>query len=255
VAELEAHAPFFSSSRLPANHFTGRYQMALDAGAALGTPVSGAGFLTCTVSSSGKVGVAGKLPDGTALSTAVNLTQDGELLLHFPLYQGKGLLQGIPQIDDSDLSAQKPRPVSGPNFLWQRPADSSYPSGINQTLSVDGSQYLPTATNLPPFGGTANNSVTFRVEGGFISPGFAELQFDLKGVGVVFLTSLNSGAISLSVNRATGTFSGSYLPPVPLKAVPVQGVLISRSFGYGYALVKVSGTVRPTRIELEVTTP
>jgi uncharacterized delta-60 repeat protein len=259
VAELEAHAPFFSSSRLPANHFTGLYNLSLSGGPVLGTAVvSGAGFLTCTVSSSGKVSVAGKLPDGTALSTAVNLTQDGELLLHFPLYKGKGLLQGIPQIDDSDLSAQKPRPVSGPDFLWQRPADSSYPSGINQPLSVDGSQYLAKSSTLPPFGDASANNVTVTLEGGLNNPGSAPtstLKFKTSGaVDGAVTGSINS--LVISVNRSKGTFSGSFVPTASTTKVPFSGVLTDRLSGRGFAIMRnVSGAPVPTMITLSTFNP
>jgi hypothetical protein len=259
VAELEAHAPFFSSSRLPANHFTGLYNLSLSGGPVLGTAVvSGAGFLTCTVSSSGKVSVAGKLPDGTALSTAVNLTQDGELLLHFPLYKGKGLLQGIPQIDDSDLSAQKPRPVSGPDFLWQRPADSSYPSGINQPLSVDGSQYLAKSSTLPPFGDASANNVTVTLEGGLNNPGSAPtstLKFKTSGaVDGAVTGSINS--LVISVNRSKGTFSGSFVPTASTTKVPFSGVLTDRLSGRGFAIMRnVSGAPVPTLITLSTFNP
>jgi hypothetical protein len=115
-AQLEAHAPFFSSGLLPTNHFSGKYHVALQApapGAFVGNVLpSGAGCLTCTVSTGGGVVIAGKAADGTALTATVNLSQSEQTLLPFPLYAGKGFINGVLTIDDIVFAPDR-RPLSG----------------------------------------------------------------------------------------------------------------------------------------------
>ena len=86
---------------------------------------------------------------------------------------------------------------------------------------------------------------------------FATLSFALNGSPLInFNDGLNG--LRFKINRSRGTFSGSFQPTGYTKRVSIQGVLINREFGYGYALVPVSpgaSTVLPSRVRLVVENP
>lgn len=256
-AELTAYAPYFSSSRLPANHFTGTYHAALRQTGSNGVfagalPPSGFGFLTCNVSRSGGITVTGKASDGSVLTASANLNDEGVLHLHFQMYAGKGFINGVVAIDDSTFTPTR-RPVTA-TLLWKRPAaPGAYPTGFEQFLEADGSQYLPQVTSLPTFGGTAVDSVEATIAGGNIfSSGIqSDLSFRPDGMAEVvpggFINTLK-----LKINRSTGTFAGSFIPPAATKAVAIQGVIISRSKARGYSLVPGVGGTLPAGVSLDV---
>lgn len=251
-ARLEIHAPFFSTGRLPANHFSGKYHIALQ-----GTPteallpVSGHGWLTCTVSTSGSVTYTGRAGEGTALSGSVILSQDGALLLHIPLYSGKGFLNGTALIDDTSFTWTSFRPVTG-SLLWLRPPGAQYPNGFTNGMSLTGSLYRQAPSGKPPFGSTAPDSNRLTLSGGHLPVGMplsSSLSFTVGGTGVI--DSGNVSSLKITVNRSAGTFTGSFLPPGATKTVPLQGVLTTAIQGMGYTLVTSGGTVRSAAVLLE----
>lgn len=252
-ARLEAHAPFFSTGRLPANHFSGRYHLGLE-----GTPteallpVSGHGWLTCTVSTSGTVTYTGRAGEGTALSGSTTLNQHGQLLLHLPLYAGKGFLNGQATIDDTILLSHRHRPVDG-SMLWLRPPGAQYPNGFTHAFTVTGSLYRQELSGEPPFGTAVADSVKLTLYGGHLpvaTPLACRLSFTVGGTGVIDSGTLNG--LKITLNRTAGTFSGSFIPPGSTKPVSFQGVLTSRIQGMGQALIISGGTVRSAAVLLEV---
>lgn len=251
-ASLEVHPPFFSTSLLPANHFSGMYHLGLQGTPTEGLlPVSGHGWLTCIVSTAGTVNFVGKAGDGTTLSGSNNLNQDGTLLLHLPMYAGKGFLNGSATIDDSTFNSSRHRQVTG-NLLWLRPPGAPYPLGFAQPVPVTGSVYRPMPAGVLPFGNSAPDSNGLNIYGGHLPaarPLSSLFAFTTAGVGVI--KSGNLSSLHITLNRVAGTFTGTFLPPGATKPVALQGVLNSRTEGMGYALVTSGGVVRPAAVLLE----
>jgi hypothetical protein len=250
-AVIEVHAPFFSNGALPANHFSGQYHLGLEGTPTEGLiPVSGHGWLTCQVSSAGSVTFAGRAGDGTALSGSSILTQGGTLLLHLPIYTGKGFLNGSVTIDDATFFSDRHRPVEG-SLLWMSPVGTTYPIGFSQPVPVRGSLYRPMPAGSPPFGNTAPDSNGLVVSGGHLPvamPLMSRFAFNADGIGVIDSGNLNS--LRITLNRRTGTFTGTFLPPGATKSVILQGILNSRIEGMGHAMVTSGGGVRPAAVLL-----
>jgi hypothetical protein len=80
-------------------------------------------------------------------------------------------------------------------------------------------------------------------------PLMSRFAFNTAGVGTIDSGNLDS--LLISVNRRTGTFTGTFLPPSATKLLALQGVLNSRNSGMGHALVNSGGVVRPAAVLLQ----
>lgn len=251
---LQAKAPFFSARKQPARSYNGRYLGSLlsDPLASVGPlPVSGAGFLRGTVDLAGRARLTGKAADGSVLMASVDLSANGMLLLHFPLYRGQGFLNGRLFIIDN-------QPEQAQSFYggmrWSRPASLTYPHGVDQNVMLGGRFYLPQPGSLPPFGGLVESGLRFTVSGGHIS-GAPEVwfHFNRSGRGVISQGSeIGMSSLRIQVSRSTGIFSGSFLHPVSRRRISFQGVLNDPVQSHGFALVRgVEDTTLPGTVMVE----
>lgn len=261
-ATIIALAPFFSSGVLPANHFNGTYhsriRLASLSNMFVGAiPPSGMGFFTTKVSLGGQTAISGKVSDGTEFSGTVTLGDEGQFFVHFPLYGGKGFLSGSAIIDASTFATTRRSMIS--NLRWKRHASPGpYPAGFELNVESVGEQYVPRPASLAPFGGVSNSSVIAEVGGGhlLVSEGSSVLNFSLAGKGQNIVGTFTN--LKITVNRANGTFTGSFLPPpaVSNKVTSFQGVLSSETSANGFALIKNSaGLVLPSAINLHQVMP
>jgi hypothetical protein len=129
------------------NHFpdSARYTMAIAPGA--GAPVyspGGFGFGFITNTPLGLISLIGTLGDGTPVSQAVPISQQGYWPLYIPLYGNRGLIEGW-----VNFSSGSP----GGNISWIRPAGaltSSYTNGFTNITTMFGSPYTPMTPSLDP---------------------------------------------------------------------------------------------------------
>lgn len=258
--QLRANAPYFIASTLPANHLAGRYHIALSPAAgitegALATP-AGTGFLVGLVTTAGKMTLTGKKTDGTALTASANIGPDGEVLLYFPIYAGAGSLTGRLFTDVSQFNLENPAPAFTGQFNWRRPPVPLYPSGFTSVILASTQLYLPKATTLSPFGGDAVNSVEVRIAGGHIAAaGLASrVRFTPAGLGVVDAAG-QINTLKISIARATGAITGTFIPPGKTKPEPIQGLIATPTTAVGYSLVPGAPGILPSSVILSVLIP
>jgi uncharacterized delta-60 repeat protein len=241
AVSLVAHAPYHSSTKLPAVTLAGKHLVALPTGpSVLGAlPVSGTGYLTCTVSTSGTVTVVGRAPDGTSLTSSSRLSQTGDLLLHLPLYSSLGFINGTLSMDEESA-----KQATTGNLFWSRPPNTTYPTGFAQILAVEGQRYIAAPTGVASF----VNPITVRISGGHLPAiGLSSLAA-VGSTNIVIITSGSLNSLKLTLNRTTGTFSGSFIPPGATKSVTIQGIILNSSKGQGYCLINIGGVTLPSAV-------
>lgn len=261
---LKANAPFFTSGQLPATHYVGRYHTALTPAMGIGpgaVPPAGGGYLAGVASADGKINFTGKAGDGSTLTASVNLGSDGEVLLHFPLYAGKGGLTGRFFVDDRKFNPENPAPVFSDLLVWRSPPSTFYPAGFTHQVLETTFAYVPKAAALPPFGGVALDSVEARIYGGnFSAIGLkSRLSFTTAGLGVLLggpaLPGTVIESLKIKLDRKTGLFTGTFIPPGSNKPVPIQGLILSDILAIGYSLVPSGGVTLPSAVTLQVLVP
>jgi hypothetical protein len=228
---------------------------------ATGLPVNsvpqGTGFGRMTVTKKGLVTlVNGSLPDGTTGLTASTFLQSSlRAPFHVPLYKGAGLFHF-----QADFSL--PTPISdmddSPGGRWFRPADLTshyYPVGWPAGLILD---VVGVKFNIAPVGQS-----TLRRPLGPLSPpspaGNVGILFEhgklaapinrsanVSTGDVVTRVPVNNPTYTLSIDRKTGFFTGTFLHEDG-NIIPFQGVIMNKggfAGGLGYFLSK-----KPTPID------
>jgi hypothetical protein len=223
-----AYRSVFNSITNPAIAFTNRYTVAI-AGTNGDTNLpAGDGFATISLATSGKATVAGKLGDGTPISLSVPISEDGDAPVYVSLYAGKGSLYSWLHFDTNP-----PASVSG-LVSWIKPSPSSapYTNGFNFITTANGSVY-----QQPPPG----QQVISMTDGLAVFEGS-----DVNGLPVtntVFLTTGNAltnttpttNALTFSLTRSNGVFTGTVRVPGTSKTLTYQGVFLQNSnAAYGY---------------------
>ncbi len=185
-------------------------------------PATG-GQASYVVGTNGAATFAARLADGT-VTTQGGLTDfTGSLPIHTILYQGTwGYLQGtVTPGNPSSTSTFWDGSLTG-SLSWHRGVSPKYapgtnpliyPDGFSVDLNVEGGKYLPTPKDTVPLGlpeVSQNALLAFSGEG--VVPGDSGDTFFTftRSGGVLMATGeQNPGGAKLSVNLATGAFSGS----------------------------------------------
>lgn len=261
---LKANAPFFTSGQLPATHYVGRYHTALFPAMGIGqgaVPPAGGGYIVGLATADGKISFTGKAGDGSTLTASANLVSDGEVLLHFLLYAGKGSLTGRFFVDDRRFNPENPAPAFSDVLVWRSQPSTLYPTGFTHQVLETTFAYVPKAAALPPFGGVAINSVEPRIYGGnFSAIGLtSRLSFTTAGLGVLSggpaLLGTVIPSLKIKLDRKTGLFTGTFIPPSSTKTVPIQGLVLNDTIAIGYSLVSSGGVTLPSAVTLQVLVP
>jgi hypothetical protein len=169
------------------------------------TPI-GNGYGSVKVDGSGNVKLSGVLADGTKITQAAQLSDDGTWPLFVPLYKGKGLLMAwvsFANRTEDDLHG-------GLNWIKQPDLLSKYyPSGFALEGNAVGSLFAPPSALV-------------------LNAEVAKLQSDGNASSVV---------TSLKVSASTGTFKGSLMDKTTGKPASFQGALLLKmDTGYGFIL-------------------
>lgn len=241
------HNPW-NATQNPATSLAGIYTAALSiANPALhGSPTvpQGSGHGTLTLSTAGLASWSGVLADGTVTTLSTTLGPNGEVPLHWTLYNGTGAACGWVKAStgasaaafgdnllDTLLDEAQPLPENQPMFDWNKrpppPGTStlSYASGFAlHKLAITGGAYLPPAAGQIVLGlpnSPGNARLTFS-DGGIES---ALTYLNASGGGPAFslsnkafqitaqhkaLFSPNPAAITLTIKPATGALFGSF---------------------------------------------
>lgn len=218
----------------------------------------GDGIATIKVTKAGLVTLSGTLADGTALAASGTLSQGLEVSLFAQLYNKLGFYSAQVKLDaaqsDSDMKT-----ASGTEVLWSRPFISTshyYPYGWPEVLKSDflGAKYAVTTNKsslTAPDGVGGDNlgddllaanpdgNATLTFEDGALSEALIKTVSVSTTDGVAKVPD-NDPTFSLSIVRATGALSGSFLHTDDTTA-SFKGTLYQKgpnAGGYGYFLTK-----------------
>jgi len=158
------------------------------------------------VDGSGNVKFSGVLADGTKITQAAQLSDDGTWPLFVPLYKGKGLIMAWV----SFANRQTDDLHGGLNWVKQPDLLSKYyPAGFTLEGNAVGSLFAPPSALV-------------------LNAQVAKLQSN---------GNANSVVTSLKISTSTGTFKGSLMDKTTGKPASFQGALLLKSdTGYGFIL-------------------
>ncbi|MCX6856151.1 MAG: putative Ig domain-containing protein [Verrucomicrobia bacterium] len=222
----------------PATRFAAYYTLRLDAGIGGTSSPSGYGYASFTVSTAGALTLAGRLPDGSAITGGAFVSKDGEIVLFNPLYANRGSHVGQFNITPST-------PVANNTILgtttWSKPApltatttDTVYKDGFGPlTVGAEGGVYVPPAKGalvmgLGPVAVGANNAALSFDQGGLPPPGLFNQLLRIANPSPVGLTNTatlplfnaaltpnpNPNRVTMTLlNASTGAIAGSFTIP------------------------------------------
>ncbi|MEI8386670.1 MAG: RHS repeat domain-containing protein [Verrucomicrobiota bacterium] len=213
-----------------------QYVAALDIPAGAPDPLvpQGNGWLTAKIASTGLVSLSGKLADGTLCTASVTIWPDGTIPVFLPLYTSKGVLAGELKIVTAGDHVTANNTVSGtltwirPDVTATKPTERLYKKGFDVNLTATGAAYVPPATGFRVLGlgnGTTQ-SVLITIQINEVVPLPSQSITRSVTVSVANLCTITPPAppaadpnlVKLTVNKAAGTFSGSFTEPLPLPA-------------------------------------
>ena len=201
------------------------------------TEPGGYSFGTVTVDAGGRVSLKATLADGTKLTQSTTLTQGGWWPLYVPLYSGNGSVLSWVVFEESSEAS-----FTG-TLNWTKPAitaEKFYSAGFAVQREITGSSYrAPTnATDA-----VMNfNSGKVRFAAGNLADDFDNDVSILNNK----VTNLGPNKLSLSINLASGLFTGSVTPPDGTRSFPFKGAIYQKqNQGWGFFLgTNQSGRVR-----------
>ncbi len=219
VANLASHRAAFDGKSLIAPQ-AGHYTLLIP-----GTNSSPAlpcadGYGTLTVTTSGRISLAGMLADGTKVAESTSLSTNAQWPFFASLYKGQGSIMSwvtftnTPQTDFSG------------SVNWARPASplaKYYPAGFtNQTVILGFAYHQPAkGTGVLNF---SSGAVT--LEGGNLAQNITNHVL-LDGNNRI--NNLSDNKLSMTVTLATGSLRGTVTDPATLKAIAFGGVVLQRA--------------------------
>lgn len=249
-----------AGNRTPAAAYAGYHTVGLNLPTALVNDLSvpqGTGYGSFTVSAAnGRLTLAGRLADGTAITNATFVGPNGQVLVFRLLYTAKarGSLLGEVGIT---LGAENALNRIAGTVNWLRPANVSpsvYPAGFAFDMEADGGRYTPPAAGERVLGiaasdvGVSNAIVELlgaNVETALPQmtgsrPHTVEVRVDERN-RVVPDALNNPRKVTLTIVPRTGAFSGRFLleeanptggsPAVVKRTITYQGMIINDNLG------------------------
>lgn len=208
----------------------------------------GSGYAAFTTPANGKLKLAGRMPDGEAVTIATHLGPNGEIGVYQPMYKAikpGGSLVGLLKIDDAGTPVSDDNTLTGNDLTWVRPAslkpqDRLYRAGfgiagspVAEPVSLDavGGRYvMPDAKSnrvvldIPaaPDAQTNNVRIRFSDAGDLENPALTkynpDIEFSIGAKGKITLPKprlqplpmVNPAATKVAANAKTGVLSGSF---------------------------------------------
>jgi uncharacterized repeat protein (TIGR01451 family) len=222
----------------------------------------GTGFLSFNVSATtGRLTIAGRLSDGSSISTSSFAGPTGQMLLFRTLYGTKLPVMGsiLGTLDITTGLTPADNTVSAVALTWSRPANTAssnrlYRNGFPAVLSasVNGARYVaPTKTNPRVMGlSDTNNEIEVLLTDAGVAtalPAMPVVKANVSNTNkVTFNPAItNTRKVSLSFVSSTGAYSGKFtlVEPNPLvptatvtRAVTYQGMIVKNK-GEGYFIL------------------
>ena len=205
----------------------------------------GSGYAAFTATANGKLKIAGRMPDGEAVTVATFLGPDGEIGVFQPMYKALkpgGSLVGTLHIDDAGTPTSDDNTLAGDDLTWVRPASSKatdrlYRNGFGVAgapveepvplVAVGGRYLMPDLKNnevvldMPaaPSPQTNNARIRFSDAGDLENPALTkynpDLEFSIGPKGKITVPkpqppNVNPAATKVGANSKTGLVSGAF---------------------------------------------
>ncbi|HEX4083441.1 MAG TPA: hypothetical protein VHY22_00915 [Chthoniobacteraceae bacterium] len=203
---------------------TGSYTVALSP--PMGSAWAGSGYAVINVGATGAATVTGALPDGVAFSCSTAVDALGQASVYSPLYasSNRGSLSGELALHGATVATA----VTG-TLQWTKPAQST--AWINQgpfsiALTGSGGPYVPLEPALQ-FGASGNIGQITLTGGNLNSP--IREAFSISPANVVSILGAGGYGMSLSIQPASGLFSGKFIDPLTGQGRAIHGVLLQSS--------------------------
>ncbi|MEQ1749911.1 MAG: S8 family serine peptidase [Prosthecobacter sp.] len=209
IASVTARRAAFSETS-PATAFVGRWNTTYELPIPLignATYPQGASWGTQTVSSSGVATWAGRLADGTVLTSSCGIAENGLTPLHFMIESLYGSVQGWQTLNGLTN-------LSSANLNWVKAAYStrSYAEGFPlHSLTGTGGRYTPPLISERLFGIAlgADNAVLNLTQGGLTVPIAQSFTLDANNAIVMPAVAFNPHQIQLTLDLTTGQLTGT----------------------------------------------
>lgn len=193
----------------------------------IGDPVypQGFGSATMTISKTGGLKATTTLGDGKRVILKASINGEAEALLHAPLYvKPKGFICGKIKFVSGDPDAD-----SRGTLTWEKPAqtkpDATYPTGFAGSTEWKAARYTKPAKGVPIFGAGVSTATATLEFGGLDTPVQKTATISPQGI---LVQASGADALTLTVNPATGQFTGKYVHPSDLKKHTLSGVLYQK---------------------------
>jgi formylglycine-generating enzyme required for sulfatase activity len=239
VAFTTWHALYNSVSN-PAPE-AGYYTVLLPANSLTNSSVpTGTGYAIISVSEDGNVSITGYLADGSAFSDGIFITGGTDAFTDsFPIYSVLGYK--IPGSLTGSLTFEDIPAVSGTGgsdcdgtFTWVKPVQpygDLYPIGFTTTLAAAGSRYQepPLGTLALTLSNSDPNANISLTEPDFAGPYNHQLYITSSSrasTDTVVVTNTSSDSLKLSINAASGIFTGTFIDPISAERVEVSGLIL-----------------------------
>jgi hypothetical protein len=178
------------------------------------------GYGTVTVTTAGRISLAGALADGTKITQSTALSTNGQWAVFVSLYDGRGSIVSwvtFSNAAQSDLSG---------SLNWIKPASSVskyFPAGFtNQTTLLGFAYHQPAkGTGILDF-----SSAAVTLEGGNLAQSITN-HVVLDGNNRI--NNLDHNKLNMTVTLPTGAFHGTVVDPTTMKTVPFGGVILQRA--------------------------
>lgn len=210
---------------LPPGVLAARYTLLLPDDATPENP-RGFGWAAGSLTKLGKLTLAGRLGDDTPFTAAATLNAADLAVLYVPLYtKPKGEISGA-----LAFAGSGPRTLLTGTLAWRKPpqakplATALFPAGFTATTAASGASYLPPLTGVRAlqFTDPVNAKANLVVTGPFTLSSTVSVS---KADQVTADTPVLPTNVKVTITRATGLLSGSFVPSVGAKSVRFTGVL------------------------------
>ncbi|HEV7928262.1 MAG TPA: immunoglobulin domain-containing protein [Verrucomicrobiae bacterium] len=210
---------------LPATNYEGNYVLAISNANNAAAAPPGYSYALARIGPTGGVTLSGTMADGAVFtSTGTGISQSGDWPLYGSLFSGKGSVLAWIKFPQHSAQSQ----MTSGQALWFETsgADSHYyTNGFNlltNQLSLIVNRYL-----APPKGTAVLPSVNYTVQlfGGNLGASLSN-NITINANNVVAVAGPNSDKLSITINAAAGTISGSFVSPVTSTTAALKGVLL-----------------------------
>ena len=233
----------------------------------LGAGERGTGYLSLTVDKKGAVKVAGKAPDGTALSASATLMPNGDGAFFADVFAAPSAYKGGSVAGRLAWDADGRVSSDGLDWTSFNPGSTTeyYAGGFDRGLSASGAWYSKTATLLEYY-----TTLDFKARnGGLGQVCWESLTVSVDQTGKKFVVDqkkstpvqdkvtktwsydgANDAALDFSFTQATGIWKGSFLwwfdePKHTSQKIPFEGIMVQGEDLEGFGTYDVQSSYIP----------